>query len=75
MPMPVKVNGHWCCTGSWPAGATVDAVAGYEQVLVTAAVEEDLPPGLVGTTVRILAGEIVGAVAGDADTGPEHAGG
>ena len=53
----------------------VDAVAGYEQVLVTAAVEEDLPPGLVGTTVRILAGEIVGAVAGDADAAPEHAGG
>lgn len=39
----------------------VGAVAGYEQVLVTAAVEEDLPPGLIGTTVRIRAGEIVAA--------------
>jgi len=38
----------------------VDAVAGYEQVLVTAAVEEDLPPALAGTPIRIRAGEVVG---------------
>lgn len=36
----------------------VSAVAGYEQVLVTAAVEEDLPPGLGGVTVRVRAGEL-----------------
>jgi len=49
----------------------VDAVSGYEQVLVTAAVAEDVPDGLVGTTVRILAGEILPADAvvidGEAD--------
>lgn len=38
----------------------VDAVAGYEQVLVTAAVGEDVPEALRGTTVRILAGRILG---------------
>ncbi len=37
----------------------VDAVAGYEQVLVTAAVAEDVPEGLTGATVRIRAGEII----------------
>lgn len=37
----------------------VDAIAGYEQVLVTAAVEEDLPPGLAGASIRVTAGELV----------------
>jgi len=37
----------------------VGAVAGYEQVLVTAAVAEDVPAALVGRTIRIRAGEIV----------------
>jgi DNA replication and repair protein RecF len=37
----------------------VGAVAGYEQVLVTAAVAEDVPVELVGRTIRIRAGEIV----------------
>jgi len=53
----------------------VDAVAGYEQVLVTAAVEEDLPPGLVGTTIRIRAGEIVETVAPSAGASGENASG
>ena len=44
----------------------VDAVTGYEQVLVTAAVAEDVPAGLVGRTIRIRAGEILGA---DAEPG------
>jgi len=48
----------------------VDAVAGYEQVLVTAAVEEDLPRGLTGSTVRIRAGEIVGADGGGHGSSP-----
>jgi len=39
----------------------VDAVTGYEQVLVTAAVEEDLPPGLSGAVIRIRSGEVVGS--------------
>ena len=36
-----------------------DAVADYEQVLITAAVEEDVPPRLAAHTVRISAGTIV----------------
>jgi len=44
----------------------VGAVTGYEQVLVTAAVEEDVPAGISGATVRVRAGEIVG-VEGRAD--------
>ncbi|MET0590143.1 MAG: DNA replication/repair protein RecF [Naasia sp.] len=35
------------------------AVAGYEQVLVTAAVEEDIPDELTGNMVRIRAGRIL----------------
>lgn len=53
----------------------VDAVAGYEQVLVTAAVEEDLPPGLVGTTIRIRAGEIVETAAPSMGASGENASG
>jgi DNA replication and repair protein RecF len=34
------------------------AVAGYEQVLITAAVYDDVPPGLTGNTVRISHGTI-----------------
>src|SRR5690606_13939781 len=37
----------------------VDAVADFEQVIVTAAVPEDLPPGLNGVHVRVRAGELV----------------
>jgi len=37
----------------------VGAVIGYEQVLVTAAVPEDVPSGISGATVRVRAGEIV----------------
>lgn len=36
-------------------------VEGYEQVVVTAAVEEDVPPGLRARTVRVVAGTIVEA--------------
>ena len=51
----------------------VDAVRGYEQVLVTAAVEEDLPAGLIGTTVRIRAGAILGAEDDEAAAGGAEA--
>jgi len=51
----------------------VDAVRGYEQVLVTAAVEEDLPAGLIGTTVRICAGAILGAEDDEAAAGGAEA--
>lgn len=44
----------------------VSAVTGYEQVIVTAAVAEDLPAGLTGARVRIEAGVIVEAP-GDVD--------
>lgn len=37
----------------------VSAVGGYEQVVITAAVDEDVPQGLVGRTIRIAAGEVV----------------
>jgi DNA replication and repair protein RecF len=40
-----------------------DAVADYEQVLITAAVEEDVPDRLAAHTVRISAGTIVEDVA------------
>ncbi|QEO09050.1 DNA replication/repair protein RecF [Protaetiibacter larvae] len=40
-------------------GRLADAVAGYEQVLITAAVESDVPPALAAHTVRIRAGRIV----------------
>ncbi|KQQ93518.1 recombinase RecF [Leifsonia sp. Leaf325] len=38
-----------------------DAVTGYEQVLITAAVLDDVPEALAGTVVRIRAGEVVDA--------------
>ncbi|WP_243075945.1 DNA replication/repair protein RecF [Microbacterium sp. SS28] len=38
-----------------------DLVAGYEQVVVTAAVEQDVPPGLRARVVRVEAGRIVEA--------------
>ena len=38
-----------------------DLVAGYEQVIVTSAVEEDVPDGLRAHVVRVEAGRIVGA--------------
>ena len=38
-----------------------DAVAGYEQVLITAAVFGDVPERLAGTVVRIRAGAVVAA--------------
>jgi DNA replication and repair protein RecF len=40
-----------------------DEVAGYEQVLITAAVEGDVPQRLKAHTVRIAAGTIVDEVA------------
>ena len=43
----------------------LDAVADYEQVLVTAAVEEDVPAGLEGPVIRIDAGSIVDAGGAD----------
>jgi DNA replication and repair protein RecF len=54
-----------------------DAVADYEQVLITAAVEEDVPDRLAAHTVRISAGTIVddttdAPVAAEPDTGPER---
>ncbi|MCS0500082.1 DNA replication/repair protein RecF [Protaetiibacter mangrovi] len=41
-----------------------DAVAGYEQVLITAAVESDVPPALAAHTVRIRAGEVIDEAGG-----------
>jgi DNA replication and repair protein RecF len=41
-----------------------DAIAGYEQVLITAAVYGDVPEGLRAHTVRIAAGRIVEDTAG-----------
>ena len=38
-----------------------DLVAGYEQVVVTAAVEQDVPPGLRARVVRVEAGQIMEA--------------
>jgi DNA replication and repair protein RecF len=36
-----------------------DAVGGYEQVLITAAVESDVPAALAAHTVRIRAGRVL----------------
>jgi DNA replication and repair protein RecF len=47
-----------------------DAVADYEQVLITAAVEEDVPDRLAAHTVRISAGTIVDDAA-DEPVGPD----
>ncbi len=57
-------------------GRLADAVKGYQQVLITAAVFEDVPEGLTSHTVRIAAGTIVDSIdsggaadaAGDSDT-------
>jgi DNA replication and repair protein RecF len=38
-----------------------DAVDGFEQVLITAAVRDDVPPRLAAHVVRIRAGRIVAA--------------
>ncbi len=46
----------------------IGAVADYEQVLVTAAVQADVPDGLAGPMIRIRAGEIVGDPDGDDGT-------
>lgn len=40
-------------------GRMADAIGTFEQVLITAAVESDVPEGLVSRTVRISAGKIV----------------
>jgi len=40
-----------------------EAISGYEQVLITAAVLDDVPEQLTARTVRIAAGEIVGTSA------------
>ncbi|PJJ73720.1 DNA replication and repair protein RecF [Diaminobutyricimonas aerilata] len=40
-------------------GRLAQAVAGYEQVLITAAVYDDVPDELTGNTVRIRAGRVV----------------
>lgn len=47
------------------------AVAGYEQVLVTAAVEGDIPDELSGNLVRIAAGRILGSEATESASEPE----
>lgn len=44
-------------------------VEGYEQVVVTAAVEEDVPSGLRARTVRVVAGTIVANGAEEGDDG------
>ncbi len=41
-------------------GRLAAAVAGFEQVLITAAVFDDVPDSLVGQVVRIRAGRILG---------------
>ena len=40
-------------------GRLADAVSGYEQVIITAAVRGDVPDELAGATIRIRAGEVV----------------
>ncbi|GAA4490091.1 DNA replication/repair protein RecF [Microbacterium panaciterrae] len=52
-----------------------DLTAGYEQVVVTAAVEEDIPEVLHRHVVRIHAGTISDERAATADEGPEAADG
>jgi DNA replication and repair protein RecF len=42
-------------------------VARYEQVIVTAAVEADIPPALAGRVTRIRAGSVVDETAGAGD--------
>lgn len=42
-------------------GRLADAVADFEQVLITAAVYDDVPPALAGTVIRIRAGAVVTA--------------
>ncbi|WP_431805122.1 DNA replication/repair protein RecF [Microbacterium sp. bgisy203] len=46
-------------------------VEGYEQVVVTAAVEEDVPPALRARTVRVVAGRIVTDPTQERDEEPE----
>ena len=49
-----------------------DAIDDFEQVLITAAVEEDVPPALAGRRIRIAAGAIVeDSGVADTDSGPE----
>ena len=51
-------------------GRLAEAVTGFEQVLITAAVFEDVPEHLAANAVHIRAGEIVDAPApADADGG------
>jgi DNA replication and repair protein RecF len=50
-----------------------DRVARYEQVIVTAAVEADIPPALAGRVTRIRAGRVVGGPERGPD--PDPAGG
>lgn len=40
-------------------GRLADAVSDFEQVLITAAVFDDVPDGLMGTVIRIRAGRVV----------------
>lgn len=42
----------------------IDAIASYEQVLITAAVEEDLPPALKSHDIHIHGGEVVSIAEG-----------
>jgi hypothetical protein len=54
-----------CSPSSTPTAVRAGGlVEGYEQVVVTAAVEEDVPAALRARTVRVVAGTIVAA---DAD--------
>jgi DNA replication and repair protein RecF len=46
-------------------GRLAGAVSDFEQVLITAAVENDVPSELAGHSVRIRAGQIVGEDAND----------
>jgi len=49
------------------------AIRDYEQVLITAAVAEDVPEGLEGRTIRVKAGRIVDAGTDSAPAGDEVA--
>ena len=48
-----------------------DRVARYEQVIVTAAVEADIPPALAGRVVRIRSGRVIADADADADADAE----
>ena len=59
-PLPEVPDSIWWQEGP-PLQRLADAVGGYEQVLITAAVESDVPAALAAHTVRIRAGRVLEA--------------